>query len=191
MNSLRLVPDGKRLAILVDTEDVLARMKRLWDDVATDARGIVFQDVVIDPLELVRSASVLREAPGQRISAGIFTCECGTVGCTGVDAVEVLHDGYEVHWTIPTVSLEAAPLTFTFDPAQYFREIARAERALPKAPTRAERDAAKRARSRTARRARTAKAAVRTKRAKTGKPPRKRAAKNAAKKPSTRGRRRR
>lgn len=192
MNSLRIVPEGKRLAILVDAENVVARMKRVWEDVSRDSRGIVYRDVVVDPGELVRTASALREAPGQRIAAGVFTCkDCGVVGCTGVDAVEVTNDGYEVHWSIPAVALEAAPLTFTFDPAQYFREIARAEKALPKAPSRAARNAAKRARTKTVRAERVKKAGLRTKRAKAGRPAKKRAAKTTAKKAAPRGRRRR
>jgi hypothetical protein len=143
LNRIRFEADGKLLRVLVDREDVVARMKRVWEDVGTDSRGIVFRDLVVDKDALARSGKQADGSRGNAQSLPIFNCECGIVGCVGIDAVEVTHDGYAIHWRIRPSALEASAIEFSFDPAQYLREVSRIPR--EKGPTRTERIVAKRA----------------------------------------------
>ncbi len=137
ISRLRIEPDGKKTRITIDGEDLVTRMRKVWPDIGGDPHGIAYRDVVIDARELVRTANALRETSGQTLTAGIFNCsDCGTVGCTGINAVSITHDGYELHWSVPPVSLEVSALEFTFDPRQYLREIDRLAKSAPKAPTR-------------------------------------------------------
>ncbi len=167
ISRLRIEPDGKKTRITIDGEDLVTRMRKVWPDIGGNPHGIAYRDVVVDAAELVRTANALRETSGQTLTAGIFNCsDCGTVGCTGINAVSITHDGYELHWSVPPVSLEVSALEFTFDPRQYLREIDRLAKSAPEAPTRTARIAAKKS-----------KAAAKSKRPA-------RAAKSSAKKPA-------
>lgn len=150
ISRLRIEPDGRKTRITIDGEDLVARMRKVWPDIGGNPHGIAYRDVVIDAAELVRTANALRETSGQTLTAGIFNCsDCGTVGCTGINAVSITHDGYELHWSVPPVSLEVSALEFTFDPRQYLREIDRLAKSAPKAPTRTARIAAKKSKAAT------------------------------------------
>ena len=170
ISRLRLEPDGKKLRVVVDAEDMIARMKKHWPDAGTDNRGIEYSDVVVDRAELLRSASALRVTEGQTMSATIFNCTCGTEGCNGLGPVEITYDGYELHWRLRPYSMEGALLEFTFDPKQYLREVDRVARELKAQPTKTDRTVAKRAKAKARKPARAAKKARVAKRAKAGKP---------------------
>lgn len=169
ISRLRLEPDGKKLRVIVDAEDVIARMKKMWPGSESETRGIEYSDVVIDRGELLRSASALRVTEGQTMSATIFNCTCGTEGCNGLGPVEITYDGYELHWRLRPYSMDGTPLEFTFDPKQYLREVDRVAREIKPIPTKTDRTVAKRAKAKARKPARAARKAIAAKRAKAGK----------------------
>ncbi|HVO31940.1 MAG TPA: hypothetical protein VMV18_14435, partial [bacterium] len=147
-------------------EDVLARMKKLWEDSGRDSRGVSYHDLVVDRAELAKAAHAAEEK-GVTSRALVFVCGCGVEGCAGIDAVEITNDGYEVFWRIAPTALDAAPIEFTFDPAQYAKALKPA--LAPRALTRTERIVQKRAKAKSRKPVRAAKKAAKAKRAKAGK----------------------
>ena len=175
ISRLRLEADGKKkLRVIIDAEDVIATMKKSWADAGTDNRGVEYSDVVVDRVELVRTADALRETPGQTMRATVFNCACGTEGCNGLSPVFVTFDGYELHWRVAPYELEASPLEFTFDSKQYLRELDRVARDLRSVSGKTSRAGATRAKAKLRKPARAAK--------KAGKPVRGAAKTGAAKK---------
>src|SRR5262245_33349318 len=120
-NVLRIQNKAGPITILVDGQNVMAEMRRLWPNASReDPLGVLFQDIVVKQEALLATMPTDDAADTWMGEVPIFACKgCGDPRDVGVNPVRVELAGPEVRWKLTCAFHEAGkPLEYVFDAEQ-------------------------------------------------------------------------